>query len=336
MQVNVDKSNMREVIINFPNQFKNIFRVENNLKKGGDIENIIVCGVGGSTLPADILLCLSNKENYKLPPAYIHRDYGLPKEAGKKSLIICISFSGNTEETLSALEEAVKKNFRIFAIASGGKLEEICRAKNIPFIKVPGGIQPRSAMGYLFSALAKILEKSGLNKNIAQELPKLAADLEKNNNSEMEEKAKELAKKLINKIPLIYASGDFKCLARIWKIKFNENSKIPAFYNYFPELNHNEMVGFTNILENTKFYILTIRDENDNSRNLKRMSLFAEIVKTKGIETEFVDIKNGSTLFKIFSTLLFGDWVSYYLALEYKIDPTPVKIVEEFKKELEK
>ena len=147
--------------------------------------------------------------------------------------------------------------------------------------------------------------------------------------------SEEVAKKLVNKVPLVYASNKFKCLARIWKIKFNENSKIPAFYNYFPELNHNEMVGFTQInKKNNAFHVIILRDKNDHLRSLKRMKFFANLMKTKGIEVDFIEIKNGDLLFKIFSTLLLGDWVSYYLALEYKVDPTPVKIVEEFKKKL--
>ena len=149
-------------------------------------------------------------------------------------------------------------------------------------------------------------------------------------NSELEKDGKILAKKIKKKVPVIYASNNLKSLSRIWKIKFNENSKIPAFHNYFPELNHNEMVGYTT--KNKSFFVIILRSSTDHPRILKRMELTANIVKKSGAEVEFVEIKNGSRSFMVFSSLLLGDWVSYYLALENKTDPTPVELVENFKK----
>ncbi len=158
-------------------------------------------------------------------------------------------------------------------------------------------------------------------------------------NAVQEKKGQELAKKLKSKIPVIYASNIFKSLAQVWKIKFNENSKIPALCNYFPELNHNEMVGFTDlsIFQSpiSNFHLLILRDEKDHPRNLKRMDLTSKILENKGIGTTFIDLEKGGTFYKIFSNLLLGDWASYYLALGYETDPTPVKMVEEFKKQME-
>ena len=327
----IDKSNMKEVIVDFPKQFEKALELAKDVKVEGKFENIIIAGIGGSALPANILISYINCLSLQVPPIYTRRDYNLPSQAEKNSLIICISYSGNTEEPVSVLKESIKRKLKVACIASGGKIEELCQKHNIPLVKIPSGIQPRSATGYLFSSLVKVLANSKIMKDISNDILKMAKELEKLN---QEQKGKALAKKLENKIPIVYASNKFKCVARIWKIKFNENSKIPAFYNYFPELNHNEMVGFTQTKRSNKFHIIILRDETDHPRNLKRMNLFSQLMATKRIDVDFVDIKKGSHLFKILSTILLGDWVSYYLALEYKVDPTPIKMVEEFKKKL--
>lgn len=326
----IDKSNMHKVIAESPEQLERGLALAKNIKVKGYFKNFVICGMGGSALPGDILRSLN-----KINQIYIHRDYGLPMTADENSLIICVSYSGNTEELVSALEEALKKKLKIICIASGEKVEEICKKNNIPLVKVPGGIEPRSATGYIFSALVKTLENSGIVKNMSPEILKTARKLKKINIS-LEEEGKELAKNLFKKIPVVYASNQFKIIAKIWKIKFNENAKIPAFYNYFPELNHNEMAGYTKIknqkLKIKNFCAIILKDAGDNSRILKRMELTAKLLSKNELKVEFINIEEGSLLFKIFSSLLLGDWTSYYLALEYKTDPTPVKMVEELKK----
>jgi len=324
---------MKQVIIDSPNQLKTGLELAENIKVSGDFKNVIICAIGGSALPYNILTSIIKTTI----PIFIHRDYNLPELASADSLIICISYSGNTEEGLSSLQEAINKNFKVISIATGGKFEEMSLANNIPFVKIPLGIQPRSATGYLFSALTKVLINCGIIKDISFEIMDLASDL-RDINLELEKQGKKLSKKIANKIPVIYSSNQFKVISRIWKIKFNENSKIPSFFNYFPELNHNEMVGFTGIkkLGAKNFAVLILQDENDNERIKKRMKLTANIIKKQKVKVEFIDIKKGSMMFKIFSTLLLGDWVSYYLALSQKIDPSPVKLVEDFKKQMAK
>jgi glucose/mannose-6-phosphate isomerase len=325
----IDKFNMHKVITDSPEQLEKGLLLAENIKQEGDFKNIIICGIGGSALPANILNTIAKTKI----PIFIQRDYGLSKEANEKSLVICISYSGNTEEALSGLKEALDRNLKIICLSSGGKIEEICKEKNIPFVKIPSGIQPRSATGYIFASLAKVLINSNLIEDISDEIIKASIELKKIN-KEIEKQGEDLAKKLSGKIPVIYTSNEFKSIGRIWKIKFNENSKIPAFYNYFPELNHNEMVGFSELKKGNNFYFIIIKDDQTNPRNLKRMDLLGEILREKGSNVSFLDIKNGSLTSKVFSILTFGDWTSYYLALEYKIDPTPVKMVEDFKKKL--
>lgn len=327
--MNTDKSNMRGVIIDSSSQLRKGLELAENVKIQGKFENVIICGIGGSALPVNVLNSAFNSS----VPVLAHRDYSLPKEANKNSLIICVSYSGNTEETVSALEEALQKNLKVIGIATGGKIEKICQENNVQLVKIPSGIQPRSATGYLFSALAKILAVAGVIEDASKEIIKTSDELEKIT-QDLEKQAKNLAKKLAGKTPVIYSSDKFKALARIWKIKFNENSKIPAFWNYFPELNHNEMVGFSEKNGNCNFHFIIIKDKDEHARNLKRMELFSKLMIERGLEVDFVELPEGSNLFKIFSNLMLGDWASYYLALENKTDPTPVKIVEDFKKML--
>jgi len=324
----IDKSNMRQKILGFSKQFSVGLQSAKNIKIKGGFDKVLVCGMGGSALPAEILKIWL--EAYKIAlPLGIHRDYGLPYQIDEKHLIICISYSGNTEETLTALEEARRRGLKIVAITSGGKLLRFCQKYKIPAALIPGGYQPRMALGFQFAALMKILVNCGIIKNNLENISALEKSLKP---EALEEKGKKLAKKLKGKIPIIYSSERLRGLARIWKIKFNENSKTPAFYNCFPELNHNEMVGFTTKIKN--FHIILLRDPADHPRNLRRMELTAKIMKKRGVGVDIIEITGKDILYKVFSNILLADWTSYYLALEYKIDPTPVKIVEEFKKKL--
>ena len=322
---------MKKIILDFPKQFKTGLMAAEKIKKPGVFEKIIVCAMGGSALPADLA------RMFVKTPITVHRNYNLPSSANKKSLIICISYSGNTEETLSAFKRAVAKKLPLIAICSGGKLEAMSRKNNIPFAKVPKGFQPRMALGFQFSALIKIL----INCRMASDIePKLLMLQKKLNPGLLEKPAKKLAAKLKGKLPIIYSSADYWALARIWKIKFNENSKIPAFSNYFPELNHNEMAGFgemTNIKGLSEIiHVLILREETENPKTLKRMKLTAELLNKKKIKTDFVLLKGKEKLSKIFSNILLSDWVSYFLAVENKVDPLALKMVEDFKKKMEK
>ncbi len=319
---------MRQVILDSPNQFREALEFARDIKIKGKFKNIIICGIGGSALPANLIITYLSQE--LAIPVYVHRSYGLPAQAGSDSLIICISYSGNTEEAISAYEEAKKRKLKVAVISVGEKLGKLAQENGTPWAKIPAvGIQPRSGTGYVFTSLVKILSNSGIIEDKSQEILKLASALKP---VKLETQGKELAKKLVGKIPLVYASDKFKALARIWKIKFNENSKVLAFWNYFPELNHNELIGYTNL--QGKFHVIILSDKDDHPRILKRMEITSGLMKSKGAEVTTIDIPQGNLLFKIFSTLILGDWVSYYLALEYNVDPTPVVMVEDLKMRL--
>ncbi len=313
---------MEKIILEFPKQFRNGIKSAEKVKLAGQFKKILVCGMGGSALAGDVLKMWLELEKITLPIS-IYKNYKLPFWADKNYLIVVISYSGNTEESISAFKEALKKKLALAVITSGGKLEKLCIQNKIQIAIIPKGFQPRMALGFQFSALAKILMNCRLLKNKTKEILSLEKSL---NPRILRNKGEKIAKR-IKGIPIIYASYSMKTLAKIWKIKFNENSKRPAFFNFFPELNHNEMAGF----ERTKrgFYLIILEDKNP--RTMKRMHLTSKILK---IKTEFVEVNGKTALEKIFSNILLSDWVSFYLAKKEGIDPIPVKIVEKLKERL--
>jgi len=320
---------MRNLILNFNKQFEIGLNSAKTAKlKKRKFKGVCVCGMGGSALPGDILAMLLKEEKISLP-LIVQRSYFLGRQVKKGWLVICISYSGNTEETISCFKEAKKRNLQVAIITSGGKLKALAKNK-VPLALIPKGYPPRMALGCQFAALAEILKQTGLiSSKIVKEISNLKDSLRP---KKLEKKGKLLANELIRKIILVYASNRLKHTARIWKIAFNENAKTPAFWNYFSELNHNEMIGFK---KNKKsFYFIILKDEKDNPKIKKRMILTEKVLKSQGLQGIIIDFKGKTFLEKIFNSILLSCWTSFYLAKNYKIDPTSVKLIEDFKKQL--
>lgn len=314
---------MRDAILDFPKQFKYRPKIEGGrLKK---YKKFLVCGMGGSAQPAEALRSIMPEIDLS-----VHKDYGILAGDWKKTLVIAMSYSGNTEETISSLTEAVSRQMPAIAIATGGRLIELAKEKNLPYILIPStGIQPRCATGFLLLALLKAMKLSDLLKQFRE----LAKALQPKN---FEQKGKELAEKLKNSVPVIYASRRNYPLAYMWKIKFNETGKIPAFYNVFPELNHNEMNGF-DIKEisrplSERFYFIFLKDSQDGDRVQKRMAITGKLFADRGLKVETVGLVGQTRPEKIFSSLILGDWAAYYTAEGYGLESEQVPMVEEFKK----
>jgi len=321
---------MYEVLKSFPEQFAKGLELARGFKLEGRFDSVIISGMGGSALPGELVKAYL----YDLKiPIHINRDYFLPSFANNKSFIVVCSYSGNTEETLSVFEECIKRDLNFVVVASGGRLETLCRQKKIHCIKIPSGIQPRCATGYFFSSIIGLLSNSGIIPDKKKEIIRMAGFIK---SLDLETEGKTLAKRLVGKIPVVYASEKYKPVAMIWKIKFNENSKAMAFYNCFPELNHNEMNGYVKSGLQGRFFNIILRDSNDNSMVNKRMDITSGIIKSAGGESEIIDMRGKSTLDKMFSALYLGDWVSYYLALGYGVDPEKVELVERLKKMIAK
>lgn len=328
---------MRKIILDFPRQFRTGIEAARGvtLKPGTLLrwpENIIICGMGGSALPGDILVTLRPLD------VFSYKSYRLPPQAGNESLIICISYSGDTEETLSSFNTARSRNLPLISITTGGKLEKLSKKYDVPLVKIPGPlIPPRLALGEMTASLVQLLVNHHiLGPGISKEILKIKAFLE---SEKPENQGKKLAEKIFGKIPIIYASRRFREIGWIWKNGLNETAKVLAICNYFPELNHNETVGFWKINEmqipNEKLYVIILRDpEDSHPRILKQMEIAKDLIEEEGIKVEFIDMKGKTMLEKIFSTVILGFWTAYWLALEYKVDPTPIKAIEEFKRRM--
>ncbi len=339
-QQNVDASDLRKVILNEAEQFREGFEAaaetEVPVKK---LRKVTVSGIGGSALPANVLRIYLNslfgENNFKHKiDIFQNRFYTLPPEAYDNCLNIVCSHSGNTEETIASFEEILANNLPAVTVSAGGTIEEMSHRNGVPHVKLPipfKNFQPRMATGHFVAAMVSILTKAEMIPDCQREILRTADKLRENIPA-MEEIGRELAQKLIGTTPVIYSSARFKSLAMIWKIKFNENSKVPSFWNFFPELNHNEFVGFTN--PQGKFHVVMLRDRFDHPRNLKRFEVTRDFLQERGIEVSILDIPEGEIFYRIFAALTLGDWVSYYLALAYGQDPTPVDMVEDFKKAL--
>ena len=314
---------MEQSIKNFPKQF--LFNPEiQNAEKLALARRFVVLGMGGSSLAAEIL-------KMARPGADIifHRDYDLPEVDFKDTLVIASSYSGNTEETISGFERARRGNLPIAVISVGGKLIELARGNNIPFIQLPSdGIQPRMGLGYQIRALFKLM---GLDDELL-ETGRLAGSLDVAAAALAGER---LAKKLSGKMPIIYASERNSALARNWKITFNETGKIPSFYNILPELNHNEMTGFDATEASRplseKFHFIFLRDSADDGRVQRRMKILEKLYQDRGFGVELIDLEGENIWEKTFGSLLIGVWSAYYLALSYGAEPEQVPMVEEFK-----
>ncbi len=319
----IDKSNMKEVLEAFPRHCTEALSLAGGLMAPKDIANIVVCGMGGSAIGGDLLKTYMTDSDI---PVVVNRSYKLPNFVDKDTLVFAVSYSGNTEETLEAVTEAKKRGAKIIAITSGGKLGSLADK----VIKVPAGFQPRAAVGYLFFPMISVLYNSKLidvKNSDLNEMVKLLQDKDY-----FENEGKRLAKLIKDRTPIIYSSDKFEPIAYRFKTQIQENAKSPAFNNVFPEMNHNEINAFQ-FMERSKFVVFIIRDEGDHPRIKKRFDICSDIM-TDRVDVEFIETKGKSLLARMFSTLHLGDMVSYELAMNLRVDPTPVEVIEGLKKRL--
>lgn len=336
----VDKSSLRQIIINSPNQLSWAISNWKPMVFKKKFSNVILCGMGGSAWPIEFVInYLTTNPSMRLRkiPIIIHRNYGLPDEADSNSLMIFSSYSGNTEETIEAYKAAFKKGINGVVITSGGELGKIALENKTPVLEIPEkNIPPRYSTGYMVGFLLKLLADAKIIKNASREIFRTSEYL-KNilANGKIEHRGHELAKKIGKRISLIYSSVNYRIAAKVWKIKINENAKMPAFWNHFPEFNHNEMVGFT-LGEPKLFFVIILENGEDDEEIIKVIGITKKLLASRGFEIETIEMKGDNFFSKVFSTTLLCDWVSYYLALNEGVDPSPVQIADEFKKELKK
>ncbi len=336
----LDPAGMLREVERFPEQCSQALKAVRemiDLPDGEGIVEIAVLGMGGSAIGGDILRELM--QNALGMPVTVHRGYCPPSYHSSRTLVFAVSYSGNTEETLTALENLVFLGCRVVAITSGGVLLQKAEGFRWPLIRVPGGMQPRAALPWLSLPMAVLLERMGLTQGftrvLEESLPKLRDRSGKWGRLQPVSGnfAKQLAMRLKGKIPVIYGmEGPMSVAAYRWKCQINENSKQPAFCHVLPEMNHNEIVGWElpgELARRTE--VVFLLDEEDNPRTVRRMKITSELIKEDVGGVSFIHVSGASRTEKLLSCVLLGDFVSVYLALLNGQDPTPVKRISRLK-----
>lgn len=328
---------MRDVILNQPQQILHSLDVNKDVRVEGSFDEIILAGMGGSALPGDLL----NTLELTSIPVRIHRSYDLPPVFGKRPLIIISTFSGNTEESLSAYQAAQHAGYTILANTAGGTLSEWAQRDGVPWVKIDfAGMQPRHTLLASFTGLAVALQNSDLIRDVGRDLTAIAEELPELT-TRTEDPAKDLAKRIHQTVPVYVASNTLAFAAKNFKIQTNENAKAPAFWNEFPELNHNEMLGFSQLAHHfpdslrPRLHVVMLRNDDDHPRTKTRMDITADLYHEWGAEVSHFAIEGKTLLEKLVYASTAGLWTGYYLAELYGIDPVPVGGVENFKKKLE-
>ncbi|MBC8181777.1 bifunctional phosphoglucose/phosphomannose isomerase [candidate division KSB1 bacterium] len=336
-----DKSNMLELLLTFPEQFKQAVEIGYSFDFKVDpkkIKQVVYAGMGGSAIGGDLIFsCLDN--NMAIP-TFVSRNYFLPAFVDQNSLVIVSSFSGNTEESLSSYEDARGRNAQILCITGGGELEQKAKQDNVPVIHISGKMQPRAALGYLsipvLIALIKLgyatLDRADFRETLTLLQSKAALYDPKNENN----LAANIAKEIHGKLPVIYCTNNLlPVVANRWKCQISENAKMQAFFNVFPELNHNEIVGWEQPADLMKnFQIIYLKDKSDFSRNQNRMAITKDILEQITNSIIEVNSEGNSQLARLFSLIYLGDMVSFYLAMLNKVDPTPIDKIQKLKDQL--
>jgi len=331
---NVDKNNMLEFLNFFPRQLRDALsigdRTDIKANYNKQYSNIIFAGLGGSAIGGD-LVSSAVEDDIKVP-VLVRRDYALPSFTGRESLVFIASYSGNTEETLSAYRDALSRGAKIVVITSGGRLRKwALKHKNILII-IPEGYPPRCALAYSFALPLIILYKLRLIKDRRQEIKKAAGLLDRLKESEIgveiKKKAnisKQVAGAIYSKFPVIYSSAKIGSVALRWRGQLSENSKILSSSNIFPEMNHNEIMGWSKTYSLRKDIIaILLKGKRDPEKIKKRMNITENILKREKYKVVEVKSRGDSIIENMLSLIYIGDFVSFYLAVLNKIDPTPV------------
>lgn len=343
----IDSGNMYDIIRNFPKQVQDAIKLGKEapgFKNKIQSDKYLVLGMGGSAIGGSLiksyLSALKGAEHIAID---VNRSYNLPGDIDSSYNVIASSYSGNTEETTTAFDKACAITKNAIAITTGGELKAMSDEMKVPLIEIPFGMQPRCALGMSFFPMITLMAKTGSMKDsaiketeaafeelvpILKEKAKQYADSESPDNP-----AIALAKILMNKIPVFYSSSEiFDSVNLRWRGQIQENAKIPAFGNFLPEMNHNEINGWTadkNIT--TNFQLILIRDREDHNRVKARFDAIEALLKTKLGEIITLSGEGNHLLTRMFSLIYLADWTSFYLAMLKGVDPTPIPLISKLK-----
>ena len=315
------------------------------LKRGDEVEvsrarlsNMVVAGMGGSAIGGELL---KDWLADRVPiPIAVCRDYVLPAYVDERTLVAAVSYSGETEETLSAFLHAVKRRARVVTVSSGGRLKAFAQKLGLPHVQIPEGFHPRAAIAYLFFPLTRIMDNAGIyeNQSEVKEALRVLGRVSRENaltSPLQDNKAKKLAVGARGTVPVVYGFSQYGSVARRLKCQFNENSKVPSKHDVFPELNHNEVVGWEAQKHLTKaFSAIFLRDPFESPEIRTRIEITQQIVSPKVSRTMEIHAEGEQKLARMLSTMYIGDFASLYLAVLRGVDPAPTKTIAHLKQEM--
>ncbi len=303
------------------------------------VNKAVILGMGGSAIGGDLISSLAVSEA-KLP-ILVYRDYNLPSFVDNQTLVIASSYSGNTEETLYSFEQAMRTKAKKLVITTGGKLKTMAEIAGIPIFSLNYKAPPRAALGFSLLAILCFLQKLGFLSDKSTDVSETRQVLQETVQEINEQvqttdnPAKQLAQHLYGHLPVVYGAGFIAEVAHRWKTQFNENSKAWAFHEVFPELNHNAIVGYQFPKELADIMrVIILRSPLLGQRILLRQRITHELLEGVGVSCQYVDGKGNCPLSQMMSLVLFGDYVSYYLAILYRVAPSPVKVIDYLKEQL--
>jgi glucose/mannose-6-phosphate isomerase len=286
---------------------------------------VVIAGMGGSAIGGELLRAMTAAD-CPVPITRV-RGFGIPVWAGPGTLVVCASYSGNTEETLACAHQAHRQRAGMLCIGAGGELVALAEQWGVPLAPLPGGLQPRAALGYLFGALASAFEVAGLAQPGLTEQAAVGAELVDR------DAARELGRRVASTVPLVYGTGALAAVAYRWKTQINENAKLHAFSHAFPELDHNEICGWEGAPRGT-FSAIMLRDADEHPGTARRIEVTAELLEVDAAFVAHVRGRGETRAASAFSLLAHGDWVSYEAALARGVDPTPVERIGVLKQRL--
>ncbi|MFL5885303.1 MAG: bifunctional phosphoglucose/phosphomannose isomerase [Thermoleophilaceae bacterium] len=332
----VDPEGMLDTVLSAPLQVGDaLWRAESAGAQPVDAPGgLAVCGMGGSAIGADLAAAVIGDRATR--PIRTIRGYRIEPWIGPETLVLCASYSGNTEEALAAWQAAGEAGAPRIALTTGGKLAELARAEGVPVMSPPGGFQPRAAVIYMLVGALECAALAGVVPSLRGEIESASGLLETlveewGPDAAPESQAKALAARLNGTIAVVHGAGLTAPVARRWKTQINENAKLPAFHSELPEADHNEVCGWDSSEGLAPVSAVFLADPDLNDRERRRIDLTGEIAQRGAVAVEHVETRGETPVERVLSTVLLGDLMSVYTAALRGVDPTPVSAIEDFK-----
>ncbi len=328
----VDAGNQLDTVLAMPDHLRDaLWRIESAKLQEIDAPSVVVCGMGGSAIGGDLARAAFGSRLDR--PLLGARGYELPPEARPESLVLCSSYSGNTEETLACYAGAEALGAARMVATTGGELAELARSDGVPVIGLPAGLQPRAAVGYMFCAAAEAAALAGAAPRLNTEIDSCAAHLESQRGS-LGKRSGEIAASLEKATAVIYGSGLTAPVAMRWKTQLNENAKVPAFWAMMPEADHNEIAGWAGAEDCGRFVAIMLEDADQHPRERERFELTARLLEPHAAAVCRIETEGETRTERMLQAVMLGDLVSLHVAAAAGVDPTPVETIENLKREL--